>query len=58
MNNTIKTGLTGLIALSTIGIILLNKNTRELVKGLFKNCELLKNIKDNRKLKPEQISFC
>lgn len=55
MNNTIKAGL---IAISTIGFILLNKNTREVVRGLFKNCELFKNIKDNRKFKPEQMSFC
>lgn len=55
MNNTIKAGL---VVLSTVGFLLLNKNTREIVRGLFKNCNLLRNIKDPRRLKPEQISFC
>lgn len=55
MNNTIKAGL---VAVTTIGFILLNKSTREFVRGMVKNCELLKNGRYSRKLKPEQISFC
>ncbi len=55
MNNNIKAGI---VALSTIGFILLNKTTREFVTGLVKNCKLLKKVNDDRKFKPEQISFC
>lgn len=55
MNNTIKASL---LALTTVGFLLLNKTTRDVVTNVVKKCQLIKLNKSNVKFKPEQISFC